>query len=116
MGLIGPSILLFCAVAADNKPAPKFPLGKETTYVTGPLDSEGYVDYAAALNDRLGKGVTPEKNANVLLWKALGLLPLSAGMPDEYFKRLGIETPPRNGTYFIGSGRLPEGPRQTRPE
>ena len=39
--------------------------------VTGPLDQEGYVDYPAALNDRLGKGVKPERNANVLLWKAL---------------------------------------------
>ena len=25
----------------EGKPAPKFPLGRETTYVTGPLDKEG---------------------------------------------------------------------------
>ena len=31
----------------------------------GPLDKDGYVDFEAALNERLGKGVPPEKNANV---------------------------------------------------
>jgi hypothetical protein len=90
-------------LAADDKPAPKFPVGKETTYVTGPLDKEGYIHYEAALNDRLGKGVTPEKNANVLLWKAFGPTPEGgAGMPAEFFKRLGAEEPPKGGAYLIG--------------
>src|SRR5947209_3653818 len=31
--------------AVDEKPVAKFPLGKDTTYVTGPLDTEGYIDY-----------------------------------------------------------------------
>jgi len=80
----------------------KLPIGKETTYVTGPLDKEGYIDYEAALNDRLGKGITPEKNANVLLWKAFGPRPDgSEGMPAAFFKRLGIEEPPVRGDYFI---------------
>jgi hypothetical protein len=102
MSLIGSLIILCSVPAADGQPAPKLPLGKETTYVTGPLDKEGYIDYEAALNDRLGKGVIPEKNANVLLWKALG--PTSEGgkrMPDEFFKRLGMEEPPKDGAYFI---------------
>ena len=55
--------------AAEANPAAKLPIGKETTYVDGPLDKEGYVDYESALNDRLGEGITPEQNANVLLWK-----------------------------------------------
>src|SRR5262249_43817159 len=76
---------------------------KETTYVTGPLDAEGYIDYEAALNDRLGKGITPEQNANVLLWKALGPRPEGGqGMPAEFFKRLGIDEPPEDGAYFVG--------------
>ena len=75
------------------------PLGKETTYVTGPLDKEGYIDYEAALNDRLGKGITPEKNANVLLWKALRPDARGGkGMPAEFFKRLGIESRRRRAT------------------
>jgi hypothetical protein len=37
-------MLLVCSVAVGDepkKPEPRFPLGKETTYVTGPLDDEG---------------------------------------------------------------------------
>jgi hypothetical protein len=103
--VIGTSLILLALVAADDKPAPKFPVGKETTFVTGPLDRNGYIDYEAALNDRLGKGITPEKNANVLLWKALGPTPEGGnGMPAEYFKRLGIDEPPRSGDYLISLG------------
>src|SRR5437867_6664396 len=103
--MIGTPLLVFLLMAAEDKPAPKFPISKETTYVTGPLDKEGYIDYEAALNERLGKGVTPEKNANVLLWKAFG--PMADGherMPAEYFKRLGIKEPPKDGAYYIGTG------------
>jgi hypothetical protein len=102
MSLIGSLILPCLVLAAGGQPAPKLPLGKETTYVTGPLDKEGYIDYEAALNDRLGKGVIPEKNANVLLWKAFG--PTSEGgkrMPAEFFERLGMDEPPKDGAYFI---------------
>ena len=51
------------ADADGPRAEPKFPLGKDTTYVTGPLDKDGYIDYEAALNDLLGKDITPEKNA-----------------------------------------------------
>ena len=61
MFVILTSYLLSLLVAAETKPAPKLPIGKETTYVTGPLDEDGYIDYEAALNDRLGKGIVPEK-------------------------------------------------------
>jgi hypothetical protein len=102
MRAIGTLLVLFLPLAADDKPAPKFPLGKETTYVTGPLDKEGYIDYEAALNDRLGKGITPEKNANVLLWKVLGPRPEGGkGMPAAFFERLGIKEPPPGGDYFV---------------
>lgn len=93
--------------AGDKKPGKKerpkgnFTVGKETTYVTGPLDSSGRIDYSAAINDRLGKGVTPENNAAVLLWAALGPHPEGVTMPAEFFRRLGIKPPPEAGTYFI---------------
>jgi hypothetical protein len=86
----------------SKKPKGKFTIGKETTYVTGPLDKDGYIDYAAALNERMGKGVTPENNANVLIWKAIGPRPEGgAGMPVEFFKLMGIAAPPEKGDYFI---------------
>jgi hypothetical protein len=101
------SLLLLLVVAANDKPAKKFPVGRDTTYVTGPIDKDGYIDYQAALNDRLGKGITPDQNANVLLWKALGPSPGGSNrMPAEYFKRLGIDEPPKSGDYFIGLRRF----------
>ncbi|HEY2787103.1 MAG TPA: hypothetical protein VGJ05_19245 [Fimbriiglobus sp.] len=80
-----------------------FPIGKETTVAVGPLDKDGYIDYEAALNERTGKGISPEKNANVLLWKAFGPRPEGGtrGMPPEYFKALGMQEPPVKGDYFV---------------
>ncbi len=100
--ILFPALLLVCG--ADDKAAePKLPVGRETTFVTGPLDRNGYIDYEAALNDRLGKGITPDRNAVVALWKAFG--PPPAGekdLPPEYVRRLGIDRPPPEGDYFIG--------------
>jgi hypothetical protein len=102
MNVIAAPLLLSLLLPAEDKPAPKVPLGKDTTVVTGPLTKEGYIDYEAALNDRLGKGITPEKNANVLIYKALGPAPEGGnGMPAEYFRRMGMEPPPKEGPYFV---------------
>jgi len=100
--VLGSSLVLLLLFASEEKPVPKFSIDRETTYVTGPLDSEGYINYVAALNERLGQGITPDKNANALLWKALGPRPGGERMPPEYFKALGIEEPPEHGDYFIG--------------
>jgi type II secretory pathway pseudopilin PulG len=79
-----------------------FTVSPETTYVTEPLDQDGRVDYATAINERLGKGVTPDNNAMVLIWKALGPRPEGGpGMSPEYFRWLGIEAPPEQGEYFV---------------
>jgi hypothetical protein len=93
------------AKAAEKKRKPRFTVSKETTYVTGPLDKDGYVDCVTALNERLSKGVTPENNANVLLWQAMGPHPYKATMPAEFFKWLGIPAPPEQGKYFLGVGQ-----------
>jgi hypothetical protein len=84
-----------------KKPRGKFTIGKETTYVTGPVDKDGYIDYVAALNERLRRGVTLENNANVLLWKAHGPHPNGATMPAEFFRLMGIAVAPEKGDYFI---------------
>jgi hypothetical protein len=95
-------------VPAIAKPTAKngrgtFTVGKSTTYVTGPVDANGRIDYAAALNERLKKGATPENNANVLLWKALGPRPAGEKVPPAFFEQLGIPVPPAHGEYFIGA-------------
>jgi hypothetical protein len=94
-------------VPSDDKPAPKLPLGKETTYVTGPLDRQGYIDYEAALNAELSRGVTADNNANVLLIQALGPAPEGGdGLPLSYFKWLDIPPLPKEGNYFLSLGRF----------
>ena len=103
-------VLGFCASAvaddAPKKAKPKFTISKETTFVAGPVDKDGYIDYAAALNERLSKGVTPENNANVLIWKALGPRPEGKPVPPEFFKLLGMDEPPEKGEYFIDSNKF----------
>ena len=96
-----------------GKAKARFTVGKATTYVEGPLDQDGRVDYAAALNQRMSKGVTPENNANVLLWKAMGPRPQDAPkMPPEYFRMMGMDSPPDEGEYFIDAHRYAkENPR-----
>src|ERR1043166_9500586 len=82
-----------------KKPAPKLPLGKETTYVTEPLDKDGHVDYESALNKRISAGVKPDDTANVLLWKVFGPKK-AAAMPPGYFRALGVAAP-GDGDYFL---------------
>jgi hypothetical protein len=79
----------------------RFTVSPETTYVTGPVDAEGYVDYPTALNDRLAEGIPPEKNANVLISQCLGPHPEGGTMPPEYYRRLGTPSPPEDGNYFL---------------
>jgi RNA polymerase sigma factor (sigma-70 family) len=78
-----------------------FTIGKETTYISGPLASDGAIDYETALNERIGKGVTPESNANVLLWQALAPRPKHTRMPPGFFDWLKAPEPPERGACFI---------------
>src|SRR5438132_12254874 len=72
-----------------------FTVGTQTTYVTGPLDKHGYVDYVTALNERLRNGIAPEDNANVLIWQALGPRPTGDDtIPPGYLQWVGGEAPP----------------------
>lgn len=87
--------------AAEPVVKPKFPLGRETTFVDGPLDADGYVDYAAALNTRYGRGVAPEDNANVALWQVIGPKAVRERRSAEYFRAMGMEPPADDGTYFV---------------
>ncbi len=76
-------------------------ISKETTYITEPLRPDGYVDYVKALNDRVSKGVTPENNASVLIWQALGPRKIDTWERAGFFKRLGITILPEEGDYFV---------------
>ena len=94
-------LLIALPIMADEKIVPKVRVGRETTYIDGPLDKDGYIDYESAINERMKRGIKPESNANVLLFKAFG--PKAGGkMPAEFFEQLAISVPPDKGDYLIG--------------
>jgi len=89
-----------------KKPSPKFKLGKDTTYVTGPLDKDGYIDYESALNERLKGKTTPDTNAVVLLLKCFGPKPEGADLHPDFYKALGVSAPPEKGDYLVPGSKF----------
>ena len=69
----------------DEEPPP-ITVSTETSRITEPLLANGAPDYAAELNGKLGKGVTPELNAANMLVPALGLK-----LDAEVLSRMGVE-------------------------
>jgi hypothetical protein len=99
------AVLLACLVIAadgedgNQRAKSKIIVSKETTYLLGPLDEEGGVDYVAAINEAASKGVTPENNFVVALWQILGPNEVDVHR-ERYFKLLGVTAPPENGEYY----------------
>ena len=75
-------------------------VSRETTYITGPLNADGTVNYVAWLNAKHSKGVTNENNALVLLAQAFGPEFISAKVRDAVLRRLHVPPLPANGKYF----------------
>ena len=84
-----------------QKPRVLVTISKETTYITGPLRKDGYVDYLAALNERFRKGATPENNAAVLFWQAMGPGEIDPETRTRYFKMLDMKPLAETGDYFV---------------
>jgi hypothetical protein len=73
---------------------PTFPVGKDTTRLLGPLLPDGRVDYVAALNEKYGKGVTPDNNAAVKLVDIFGTEAVwPPSIRNEVLRRLGVTEP-----------------------
>ena len=77
--------------------------GKDTTVILGPLNEDGTVNYVAALNAELSRGVTPENNAMIPLLKAFGA---EALLPDKTHRqmalaRLGLKRLPKSDRPFF---------------
>ncbi|MFG0333684.1 MAG: hypothetical protein ACF8TS_10010, partial [Maioricimonas sp. JB049] len=102
------------APASGEQPPPDkaeqtgFTLSRETTFFTEPLLPDGSVDYAAAINQQLSRGVTPENNACVPLFQAFGPAPGGTPMPGKFWELLGMEAPPADGTYFVSLDEFAE--------
>ncbi len=86
---------------AGNKPQVSVTISKETTYLTEPLRTDGYIDYIAAMNQRASQGVTPENNASVLFWQAVGPRAIDPENREKFFKLLGMPIPAEKGAYFV---------------
>jgi hypothetical protein len=95
---------------ADATPArPKITVSKETTYITAPLLPDGYPDYFSALNEICGAGVTPENNAAVAFWQAVGPpRDIDKELRPQFFKKLGIKELPEEGEYLLSFYRYAE--------
>jgi hypothetical protein len=97
-----PIVIIVLLILAAWPGRSTYTVSEQTTLVTDHVDPQGMVDYPTALNERMSKGITPENNAKVLIWQALGPHPERGTMPPEYFKWLGIAQPPEQGEYFVG--------------
>jgi hypothetical protein len=83
-------LALSAAAAPPEKPAgPLITPSPAVTYFTDPLDREGYVDFHAALNAELGKGVSAAENAAIPLLQALGQCEGQADVINMVLKHLG---------------------------
>ncbi len=143
------SFLAIAALAVAAEPPAKQPkaktpprprvlvtISKETTYITEPLTTDGYPDYIAAVNRRGSTGVTPENNAVVPFFRAVGPkmlgqdfrsqvsgmlgIALGPGMDvqayrREYCKMLGIAPLPEEGKYFIDADEYAKTLKPTKP-
>ena len=93
-------------------PEPKITISKQTTHILKPVGNDGYIDYIEAINQRLGKGVTPRNNAAIVICRLLGPSGGELRENKEYrealFKRLGVAVPPANGDYFVSITELAE--------
>lgn len=86
---------------ANGAVEPVFKISRETTHVLGPLAPDGFIDYAAAINARYGRGVAPTDNLTVDLWQIFGPMPPHYNDDSAFFKALGIDPPPESGDYYI---------------
>ncbi len=93
--------LVFAGPEEPKKPVPKFKIGKDTTFVDGPLDADGYIDYEAALNTVLKGKSTPDTNAVVLLLKCFGSKPEGKELHPDFYKALAVAAPPEKGEYLV---------------
>ena len=107
-GLLLAIVLIFAVFAFVWVVAPTgsgdITVSRETTYLLGPLNADGTVNYTAALNERFGEAVKPENNAVVVILRALGpeaILADSEECSAPVFSALGMEPLPKEGEYFV---------------
>lgn len=79
-------------------------VSKKTTRFTAPLDKDGRVNFAEAINLAYEGDITAETNFAVPLYQALGPQPDNRRLSKEFFDRIGMEVPPDDGNYLVPVG------------
>jgi hypothetical protein len=93
---------LSVVASSQSHPALKLPIGQETSFVFGPVDMDGYVDFERAFNLHMRRGVTPDNNAVTLLATAYGPNdPSGKPLSDEFFRHLGMKKPLHDRNCFL---------------
>jgi len=95
---------------------PKITISKETTYITGPLRADGFVDYTQAFIASQGT-VNPEENAAVALLQAIGPVDDRKGRAKKLYEALRCPPPAKDGIYvkedlkFLDDDESPPDPK-----
>ena len=93
-----PLILAFAAVAAGGISETKalFAISRDTTSAVGLVRLDGSVDYVAAVNQRLRRGLTPQNNGYVLWLRVMGVRRLPESVRKQALAMCGAEGLPEN--------------------
>lgn len=94
-------VLLVLAMVGCDLPPVEIEIGKDTTYITAPLNDDGTVNYVAYMNARLSEGVTPENNAAIILARAFGPEMWAPEALGRTTAMIGMAAPPEKGAYFV---------------
>lgn len=80
---------------------PHYRVSPDTTFVTGPLNRDGTVNFPAAINAANSRGITPQNNAAVALLKIIGAraLSVSAAARTAGLAAMGIPKLPQSGPF-----------------
>lgn len=80
--------------AAQSDPSPPIIVSRQTTFITEPLRSNGLPDYEQYALNLYRNGVTPEKNAAVLLWQAMWPGELEPASYERFCQEIGLASIP----------------------
>lgn len=84
-------------------PKPRVVIGKDTTFIDGPLTEDGYIDYIRYINEKQSKGVDAKENVVAALAKILSLEVENLEYEKKFLKALGLSSGVDKEDCFVGS-------------
>jgi hypothetical protein len=87
------SLLMAWMVFQWFRPSPPIIVSRQTTFLTQPLGPDGLPDYPLARRIRLTEGISPENNAAIPVWQAMGRSDWEPGQWQTLAEKLRCELP-----------------------